>query len=89
MGPSGLLPGQATTGRYSYRGAGDGDPAVTGRASSRAELAGAWADGQVYVALSRAATREGLCVRGLDRAAIKASAEVRRFYEAAAAWETE
>ncbi len=58
-------------------------------AAVRAELAGAWADGQVYVALSRAATREGLCVRGLDRAAIKASAEVRRFYEAAAAWETE
>lgn len=58
-------------------------------AAVRAELAGAWAEGQVYVALSRAATREGLCVRGLDRAAIKASAAVQRFYDEAAAWETE
>lgn len=47
------------------------------------DLRRAWAAGQVYVALSRAATREGLCVHNLERAAIVASAEVLRFYAAA------
>src|SRR3989338_6132142 len=44
------------------------------------DLGRAWAAGQVYVALSRAASREGLCVRGLAPAKIKASAAVRQFY---------
>lgn len=53
------------------------------------DLRRTWAEGQVYVALSRAATREGLWVHGFDRATIKASAEVLKFYDEATTWETE
>ena len=44
------------------------------------DLRGAWADGQAYVALSRAVSRDGLCVRGLEPARIRASDKVRAFY---------
>ena len=37
--------------------------------------------GQVYVALSRATSAEGLCVRGFDERKIKAHPKVKRFYD--------
>jgi ATP-dependent DNA helicase PIF1 len=48
----------------------------------RVELGNAFAEGQAYVALSRAETLEGLCIRSFDPSRIKISHDAKRFHDA-------
>ena len=53
------------------------------------ELGNAFDEGQCYVALSRAQTLDGLCVRGFDASRVKISYDAMRFHDAVSAASTQ